>query len=230
MPAPRQMQYGGPQLDADAQRESALQLVDKLSSDDAAEVAMAAAELYKMTSFNSAVAIDRPEALTDYDRAVFGNGAGGGQEVSASGAPSHQGAGAENPSFAPGEAHLDGHRYLMGDGFMLNEDEGPNGSVRTRRVAVMHSRNCLDNRAIIGKLPGVFEALVKAIGCVPVRIACGHYLAPRARQVLRNCPWNCAGRDVPRADTKRAELLPRWCFAIAKTRKPWVRNKCLILT
>ena len=137
-------------------------------SDNAAEVSRAAEELYKMTSFSSAVAIDRPEALTDYDRAVFGNGLGassGGHEASASGAAMQKnGASAEGQSFSPGEAHLDGHRYLMGDGFMLNEDEGPNGSVRTRRVAVMHSRNCLDNRAIIGKLPGVFEALVKAIG------------------------------------------------------------------
>jgi hypothetical protein len=35
--------------------------------------------------------------------------------------------------------------------------------VRTRRVAVMHSRNCLENRAIIGKVPGVFDALLVAI-------------------------------------------------------------------
>jgi hypothetical protein len=45
-------------------------------SKDAAEVATAAEELFKMTSFTSAVAIDTPEALTDYDRAVFGAGAG----------------------------------------------------------------------------------------------------------------------------------------------------------
>lgn len=125
-----------------------------LRSADAAEVAAAAAELYKMTSFSSAVAIDRPEAMTDYDRAVFGSGAG-------PGAADAGGCGAAD--FKPGEAHLDGHRYLMGDGFMLNEEEGKDGSVRTRRVAVMHSRNCLDNRSIIGKVPGVFEALLVAI-------------------------------------------------------------------
>ena len=220
MPEQRQLQYGGPKIDEDEQRQVALELLEKLRrclrlaalpgtspsnvpcrgltrsrirhlliaepdapshsrarcqpqpSDDASEVAMAAEQLYKMTSFSSAVAIDRPEAMTDYDRAVFGAGAGAAVPPSGAGGPTapapHAGGTAEvpGPAFTPGEAHLDGHRYLMGDGFMLNEEEGPNGSVRTRRVAVMHSRSCLDNRAIIGKLPGVFEALVKAIRCV----------------------------------------------------------------
>eukprot|EP00802_Teleaulax_amphioxeia_P013410 Tamp_13461.p1 GENE.Tamp_13461~~Tamp_13461.p1 ORF type:complete len:269 (+),score=63.52 Tamp_13461:2-808(+) len=148
------MRYGGEELDAGRQAEAAQALVETLRSADAAEVAAAAAELYKMTSFSSAVAIDRPEAMTDYDRAVFGSGAG-------PGAADAGGCGAAD--FKPGEAHLDGHRYLMGDGFMLNEEEGKDGSVRTRRVAVMHSRNCLDNRSIIGKVPGVFEALLVAI-------------------------------------------------------------------
>lgn len=130
-------------------------------------MATAAAELFRMTSFSSAVAIDTPEALTDYDRAVFGAGAGGGAGGAASAPPPSTNN--ADPSFASGEAHVDGRRYLMGDGFMLDEDFA-DGSVRTRRVAVMHSRNCLDNRSIIGKVPGVFEALVIAIRSASISV------------------------------------------------------------
>jgi len=136
-------------------------------SDNTAEAAKAAEELFKLTSFSSAVAIDTPEAMTDYDRAVFGASActPPAESAAASQLLSNETGNvkeAAEETFKPGEMHLDGHRYLMGDGFMLNENEG-DGSVRTRRVAVMHSRNCLDNRSIIGKVPGVFEALITAI-------------------------------------------------------------------
>ena len=134
-------------------------------SDNTTEAAKAAEELFKLTSFSSAVAIDTPEAMTDYDRAVFGASACNAESAAASQLLSNDTGnvkGATEETFKPGEMHLDGHRYLMGDGFMLNEKEG-DGSVRTRRVAVMHSRNCLDNRSIIGKVPGVFEALITAI-------------------------------------------------------------------
>ena len=146
-----------------------------------------------MTSFSSAVAIDRPEALTDYDRAVFGAGAGAGDGAAAP--PSAPATCSAGTDFKPGEAHLDGHRYLMGDGFMLNEEEGTDGSVRTRRVAVMHSRNCLDNRSIIGKLPGVFEALVVAIrsGRICVRPACVQAYTGSVRNQSVASP--CANND-----------------------------------
>lgn len=127
------------------------------NSEDASEVAASAEELFRMTSFKSAVAIDTPDAMTDYDRSVFGAGAGAGDAVTPPAGNS-----TADVSFSTGDAHVDGRRYLMGDGFMLDEDFA-DGSVRTRRVAVMHSRSCLDNRTIIGNVPGVFEALVTAI-------------------------------------------------------------------
>ena len=51
----------------------------------------------------------------------------------------------------------------------VHTQEHQDGSVRTRRVAVMHSRTCIDNRSIIGKVPGVFEALIQAIGSVSMK-------------------------------------------------------------
>ena len=73
-----------------------------------------------MTSFSSAVAIDTPEAMTDYDLAVFGTGAGSAPDQVSTAAPPVAN-GASTGDFTPGEAHLDGHRYLMGDGFMMDE-------------------------------------------------------------------------------------------------------------
>jgi len=151
------MRFGGAELDATEQAQVASTLVEKLRSEDASEVAASAEELFRMTSFKSAVAIDTPEAMTDYDRSVFGAGAGAGDAVTPPAGNS-----TADVSFSTGDAHVDGRRYLMGDGFMLDEDFA-DGSVRTRRVAVMHSRSCLDNRTIIGNVPGVFEALVTAI-------------------------------------------------------------------
>jgi hypothetical protein len=85
------------------------------SSADAAEVAAGAEGLYKMTCFSSSVVIDAPEAMTDYDRAVFESGEGGSD-------------GSDAADFKLGETHLDGHRYLMGDGFMVNEKEDADGT------------------------------------------------------------------------------------------------------
>ena len=92
------------------------------SSADAAEVAAGAEGLYKMTCFSSSVVIDAPEAMTEYDRAVFEAGEGAGaNSVAASGS-------SDAADFKLGETHLDGHRYLMGDGFMVNEKEDANGT------------------------------------------------------------------------------------------------------
>jgi hypothetical protein len=97
------------------------------SSADVAEVAAGAEGLYKMTCFSSSVVIDAPEAMTDYDRAVFESAAGGGggggsaKSVAASG-------GSDAAGFKLGETHLDGRRYLMGDGFMVNEKEDAEGT------------------------------------------------------------------------------------------------------
>lgn len=91
-------------------------------SSDAAEVAEGAEGLYKMTCFSSSVVIDAPEAMTDYDRAVFESDEGAG----AQGVAGTEGSDAAD--FKLGETHLDGHRYLMGDGFMVNEKEDADGT------------------------------------------------------------------------------------------------------
>ena len=97
------------------------------SSAEVAEGAAGAEGLDKMTCFSSSVVIDAPEAMTDYDRAVFesaaggGGGGGGAKSVAASG-------GSDAAGFKLGETHLDGRRYLMGDGFMVNEKEDAEGT------------------------------------------------------------------------------------------------------
>lgn len=159
MPNPRQLRFAAGNLDLDEQTRIAQSLVAQLrNSEDPGAVAAAAEELYKMTSMATAVAIDIPEAMTDYDRAVFGAGDGS----AATGSTTAGGLRPDSNGLRPGEEHIDGHCYLMGDGFMMDESQN-DGSVRTRRVPVMHSRNCIDNRSIIGKVPGVFEALVHAM-------------------------------------------------------------------
>lgn len=126
-------------------------LVQQLHSSDVSEAAKAAEAIYMMTSFASAVCIDDRSAMTSYDLSVFG------------GDPAPPPEGGDD---GLGDVHVDGKRYGMGDGFMLSCDEGEDGAAKGkdwRRVAVSHSRSCIDNRVLIGETGGVFEGLVKVL-------------------------------------------------------------------
>ena len=141
------------------------EIVRDLRSGSNVQAARAAEELYLLTSFASAVSIDDKSALTTYDAKVFGTLAEGAENASDAASVSVEGSlqVPMNPEEVGGDVHVDGKRYLMGDGFMLMEDT-PDGSkdsdgARARRVAVSHSRCCIENRVLIGRAQGVFEGL-----------------------------------------------------------------------
>ncbi|EKX41984.1 hypothetical protein GUITHDRAFT_111840 [Guillardia theta CCMP2712] len=152
MPIPRHMRYVQGDLEPEEQQRMIKEATEKLKSDNDEDMCMAAESLYHMTSFTSGVSIDNHNAMTDYDKAVFL-----GKESSSTG---------ENEAEQNGPVHVDGRRYMMGDGFMLMEDsteEGAKADKHARRVAVMHSRSCIDNRVVIGKVEGIFEDLVNVM-------------------------------------------------------------------
>jgi len=170
MPVPRQMRWkeGDGPVKVGGNREVE-EIVRDLRSGSNVQAARAAEELYMLTSFASAVSIDDKSALTTYDAKVFGTSAEGAENASDAASVSVEGSlqVPMNPEEVGGDVHVDGKRYLMGDGFMLMENT-PDGSkdsdgARARRVAVSHSRCCIENRVLIGRAQGVFEGLVHVL-------------------------------------------------------------------
>mmetsp|Transcript_28132 Transcript_28132/g.54899 ORF Transcript_28132/g.54899 Transcript_28132/m.54899 type:complete len:267 (-) Transcript_28132:214-1014(-) len=151
MPNPRKMRWDDPSREEEktTTSENIAGIVKRLTS-NSPDAAVAAQELYALTSFSAAVTIDHPAAYTAYDRAVFGG----------TKPPDH----VEAQQDAEQTEWVDGKSYKMGDGFMTFTEEGEAGTSQdTRRVPVMHSRNATSNRIEIGQVEGVFEGLVAAI-------------------------------------------------------------------
>eukprot|EP00292_Cryptomonas_paramecium_P008744 CAMPEP_0113662382 /NCGR_PEP_ID=MMETSP0038_2-20120614/537_1 /TAXON_ID=2898 /ORGANISM="Cryptomonas paramecium" /LENGTH=283 /DNA_ID=CAMNT_0000577255 /DNA_START=65 /DNA_END=916 /DNA_ORIENTATION=- /assembly_acc=CAM_ASM_000170 len=156
--------------------EELLSVLTKLQDQDITVAGEAAETLYVLTSLPSAVKIDCKSAYTEYDKMVFGactdfpEGSEARQETD----------------------WIDGRKYKMGDGFMMMEDvvaEDPEGQpdqcadpravskcsdkdeighagpVRVRRVAVHHSKDCIEYRSRIGQVAETFPGLVRLLGC-----------------------------------------------------------------